>query len=344
MNPVPRPEGPCTAPGASRQRRVFPTAQAFVLATALLPSTAVHTEPLLVRNQHPLAAPFGLPSPLPSRLPSPGSGAIAATFNWTSFEATDATADRDHTLDGETQEWRVQAVRALGTRLAVHGAVAWRRLEAGSLDGFIDDWHEALGLPEGSRDKLPEDELLLVYRRAGVAALRIDSPRSGFADVPLALGYQVLDAGTRALAAWLTVKLPAGEADDLSGSGATDVALSLSGEWRPRDRWLLFGQLNAAWLGTGDLLPRLQQDAAWSALGGASWQAWRCLELTAQVEANSALFDTGLDDLDGDALVVAVGGTCRTRGGWHIGAGIVEDLEPDASPDVTFTFALQRAF
>ena len=315
-----------------------------LLAAALLSAPALHADPLVVRSQHPLVTLFGLPSPMPSRLPPPGSGAVTATFNWTSFEVTDATGERDYTLDGETQEWRVQANHALGARFAMYGAVSWRRLEAGSLDGFIDDWHAAFGLPGGSRGQLPEGELLLEYRRAGVAAMRVDAPKSGVADVPLALGYPVVDSDTRALAAWLSVKLPIGDAADLTGSGAADLALSLAGEWRPHERWTLFGQLNAAALGQGDLLPELQHDAAWSALAGVSWEAASGFDLTAQVEANSAVFDTGLDDLDGDALVLGFGGSYRTQGGWRFDAGLVEDLEPDASPDITFSFALHRAF
>ena len=66
-----------------------------------------------------------------------------------------------------------------------------------------------------------------------------------------------------------------------------------------------------AWLGEGDVLADLQQDFAGSLLAGATWNAWRSLELTTQLEANTAVLDTGTD-LDGDAVVLTIGGRYRT--------------------------------
>jgi hypothetical protein len=332
----------------SRRRRTSPgkparaSSCALVLATAALP--AAHAEPFLVRNAHPLVANFGLPGPMPARLPAPGSMAAAGTFNWTSFAVTERTDDREFTLDGEVQELRLQATHPLGARFALHGELAWRRLDAGSLDGFIDDWHSALGLPDGSRGQLPADSLLLEYRVVDGPSWRVDSATSGIADIPVALGYQLVATETRALAAWLSVDAPTGRADDLTGNGAVDVALSLAGQARLHERWAVFGQLNATWLGQGDVLPALQKEHAWSALGGVTWHAWRSLDVTAQVEANSAVFDTGFDDLDGDAIVLTFGGSYVTQGGWRCDLGFVEDVQPDASPDITFNFGLRRAW
>jgi hypothetical protein len=310
---------------------------------ALLAPTA-RSEPFPVRNQHPLAALYGLPAPLPARLPAAGTGTLGATVGWTSFEATDSTGDRTYTLDGEVFEARVLADRALGEDFALHVEVAYRSLSEGSLDSFIDDWHGAFGLPGGSRHLLPENELLLEYRAGEAAIWRLDSSTSGIADLPVALGYALVATETSAASAWLSVKLPTGSADDLTGSGAPDVALSVAAQTRPGSRWEWFGQANVAWLGEGDFLPRLQQEFAWSVLGGVTWNAWRGLDLTAQVEANSALLDTGLSDLDGDAAVLTFGGSYETQRGWRFDLGIVEDIEADAAPDVTFLLGLRRTF
>lgn len=326
----------CTSPG--RWTRAWSCV--LVLATAALP--VAQAEPFLVRNTHPLVAIFGLPGPLPARLPAPGSTAAAGTFDWTSFAVTERTDDREFTLDGEVQELRVQATHPLGARFALHGELAWRKLDAGSLDGFLDAWHSALGLPDGSRDQLPEDSLLLEYRAVDGPSWRIDSATSGIADIPVALGYQLVATETRALAAWFSVDAPTGSADDLTGNGAVDIGLSLAGQARRHERWVVFGQLNAAWLGQGDVLPTLQKKHAWSALGGVTWHAWRSLDVTTQVEANSAVFDTGFDDLDGDAIVLTFGGSYVTQGGWRFDLGFVEDVQPDASPDITFNFRLRR--
>ena len=308
----------------------------------LLFATPGHADPILTRNQHPLATLYGLPLPLAARLPAPGSGRAGGSINWSNFATTDTTDRRSYTLDGEVFELRLQAEHALGERFAVHGELAWRQLSGGSLDSLVESWHELFGLPNGARNRLPQDALLIEYRSSESTLLRVDDAASGFADLPLSLGYQLTASERGAVATWLTVKLPTGKAEDLTGSGAVDVALSLSGERQLSDRWQLFGQANVAWLGNGDVLADLQQEFAGSLLAGTTWQAWRSLELTAQLEANTAVMDTGTD-FDGDAVVLTLGGRYRTNSGWVCDFGFSEDLLIDASPDIVFLLGVRHA-
>ena len=307
-------------------------------------ATAAHAEPFLTRNQNPLLALYGLPSPLPARLPPAGGGRVAGVINWGNTEKEDFSADSNYTLDAETFELRLHFDHAFAERFALHAELPWRNVSGGSLDGFIDDWHGVFGLPGGSRRRLPEDQLLIEFERGGATLLSIDESTSGIGDIPLALGYQLYATDSSALSTWLTVKAPTGSADDLTGSGAFDVAATLAGQSQLHERWQLFGQASVAWLGEGDLLPEFQESFAWTLMGGVSWNAWRALNLTAQVEANSRLYD-GLDsEVDGDAVVLTFGGTWRTEGGWRYDVGLSEDLQAGASPDIVFIFAVARDY
>ncbi|MCX7054932.1 MAG: DUF3187 family protein [Proteobacteria bacterium] len=308
----------------------------------LLHAASGHAEPLLTRNQHPLATLYGLPMPLAARLPGPGSGSIGGNLNWSNFATTDTTERRSYTLDGEVFEVRVQGACALGERFTVQGELAWRQLSGGSLDSLVESWHDLFGLPNGSRDRLPKDALLIEYRSGDSALLRVDDESSGLADLPLSLGYQLAASERGAVATWLTIKLPTGKAENLTGSGAVDVALSLAGERQLSERWQLFGQVNVAWLGNGDVLTDLQQDFAGSLLAGTTWKAWRGLELTGQLEANTAVVDTGTD-LDGDAVVLTLGGRYRTAAGWAFEFGFSEDLQVNASPDIVFLLGVRHS-
>jgi hypothetical protein len=106
------------------------------------------------------------------------------------------------------------------------------------------------------------------------------------------------------VATWLTVKLPTGDAERLSGSGATDVALSVAASRELSDRWQPFGQASLVWLGEGDLLPELQEDYAGSLLAGLTWQATAAFELTGQLEANTAVFSDGRGSAPGRAASI----------------------------------------
>jgi len=313
-------------------------------AIVMLLTSAAHGDPLLTRNQNPLLAPYGLPSPLPARLPAAGSGRVSATLNWANAAAVETSGPYAFTLDGEAQEVRVRLEHSLGTQFAALVELPWRHLSGGSLDGFVEDWHDIFGLPGGSRWRLPRNELLIEYRQNDSVLLQVDSSSSGIADIPIALGYQIKASDGHALAGWLTVKLPVGDSDGLAGSGATDVALSVSGQTRLADRWQLFGQTDVVWLGQGDILPQLQEDFAWSALAGLSWNAWRGLDLTVQFNANSSVFDAAETDLAGDAVVLSFGASYRTASGWRFDLGMSEDIQAKASPDASFNVAVRHDF
>jgi hypothetical protein len=167
---------------------------------------SAHGDPLLTRNQNPLLAPYGLPSPLPARLPTAGSGRVAATVNWANAAAVETTGPFAFTLDGEAQELRVRLEHGVGTRFAVLVELPWRHLSGGSLDGFV--------------------------------LLHVDESSSGIADIPISLACQIKASDKHAVASWVTVKLPVGDANRLTGSGATDVAASLSGQTQLADRTL----------------------------------------------------------------------------------------------------------
>jgi len=307
-------------------------------------ATSVQAEPLLTRNQNPLLALYGLPSPLPARLPPAGGGRVAGVINWSNTEQQEFPADGNYTIDAEVFELRLHFDHGLGQRLAMHVELPWRRISEGSLDGFIDDWHGIFGLPGGSRRRLPENQFLIEFERRGETLLRRDEPASGIGDIPVAIGYQLRASERAALSAWVTLKAPAGNADDLTGSGAVDVAATLAGQSQVHERWQVFGQASVAWLGEGDLLPELQQSFAWALMGGLTWNAWRSLDLTSQVEMNSRIYD-GIDSaMDGDAIVLTFGGSWRTEGGWRFDVGVSEDLQAGASPDIAFNLAVARSY
>jgi hypothetical protein len=313
-------------------------------AMVVLLGPAAHAEPFLTRNQNPLLALHGLPSPLLARLPPAAGGRVAGVINWSNTEKQDFSPDGSYTLDAEVLELRLHFTHAFGDRFAVHAELPWRQVSEGSLDGFIDDWHGVFGLPGGSRRRLPEDQLLIAFEQGGATLLSIDESTSGIGDIPVALGYQLYATDRAALAAWLSVKAPTGSADELTGSGAVDVAATLAGQSQLHERWQIFGQASVAWLGEGDLLPDLQESFAWTLMGGLSWTAWRALDLTAQVEANSRLYDGIESELDGDAIVLTLGGSWRTAGGWRYDVGVSEDLQAGASPDIVFNFAVARVY
>ena len=287
------------------------------MMTCLAQVAPAQADPILTRNQHPLVALYGLPLPLAARLPGAGSGNIGATLNWSNIATTDTTDQRSYTLDGEVFEVRLQAGHALGERFAVQGQLAWRQLSGGSLDSLVESWHDLFSLPNGSRNRLPEDALLIEYRSGESTLLRVDDESSGLADLPLAFGYQltasdqgaVAQRGSRSRCPRARLRTSRAAVQSTSPSPWPASANCRSaGSCSGRQMWR--GSARATCWRT------CSRTSPGSLLAGATWNAWQSLELTAQLEANTAVLDTGTD-LDGDAVVLTLGG--RYQNGRRLG-------------------------
>ncbi|MGH8235829.1 MAG: DUF3187 family protein [Steroidobacteraceae bacterium] len=313
------------------------------VSAALLISAAAAAEPFPARDLNPLLAGFGLPSALPARL-SGESWTIAADLNWASTSLVQRAGAEQLIVDAETREARVTIARSWSSGFAAQLEIPYRYTGGGVLDDAIDSWHDVFSLPEGARATMPKDRIRVAYARGSTVLLDMQSPAAGLADIALDFGRSLYATSSGAAAAWLSIKVPSGDADRLTGSGATDVSLALAGEHRLGEHWSAFGQAAVAWLGDGERLPDQQRSVAWSALAGVGWRAWRGLELKAQLDAHSAVFDDADLDFLGAALVLTVGGDYRFASEWQLDIAVSEDLAVESASDVVFVLGLRRAW
>jgi hypothetical protein len=315
-----------------------PTTLAF-LASVLCASA--NASPLPTRDQNPLLGGFGLPGALDAR----GSGtksALSVELNWASTALIQTGSDEFLIVDAETRELRLSFARSFTERWSFELQVPYRNTSGGNLDGFIDNWHDVFGLPEGARRIQPDDRLRLHYWKDGVTLIETGAATEGLADASLSMQYALHSSNTAAVSAALAVKLPTGKDHWLNSSGATDVSAILAAERRFGERWTFDGQLAATWLGEGELLPRLQREFVWSGRAGISWHATPSLAFTLQMDGHSRVFDSELDFFS-ESLVATLGGNYRFGSGWMFSIGVSEDIMIEHSPDVVFVFGLRKA-
>lgn len=311
--------------------------------TLLLAASHAGADPFTVRDQNPLLAGFGLPAAMPAQLDETGVWSIGADLYWSNTALIQARGPEFLRLDAEAREARLTLQASVTDRIALQLQIPYRYTGAGNLDGFIDNWHDTFGLPDGTRSQLPQDQMGVVYSRPGSLPLNMTSSVSGLTDVQAAVGYEMISSPATAVAGWLNIKLPTGDERKLTGSGATDVSLLLAGQHRFAGRWSAFGQAAVTWLGDSDLVLAPQRSVVWSGLAGLSWQAWRGLSLKAQIDAHSAAFDSDLDFLN-EAVVLTLGGDYRFASGWRFDLGVSEDIAVEHSPDVVFVAGLKRGW
>jgi hypothetical protein len=306
-----------------------------VLSILGLPALAA---PLDVRDQNPLLAGFDIPAALPARLPEANAWSFDASFSWGSSAIIQSSARETLTVDAETRELRMAFGRTFANGYALQLELPYRNTGAGSLDSFIDGWHDFFGLPEGARPALPRDSLRIAYEREERLLIDERSSHSGIGDVALRVGKQL---GSMGMTAWLGVKLPTGDADDWTGSGSVDVTAALAAEHELSDRFSVFAQAAASWLSDGDRLASQQEQIVWSGVAGITARAFTRLTLTAQIDAHTAVFDSNEDFL-GDAVMLTIGGGYRIGDRWNVSFAVTEDIAVETASDVVFLFQIKR--
>ena len=307
----------------------------------LLISTAAAADPFPARDLNPLLAGFGLPAALPARLPGE-AWSIAADLNWASVSVVQQAGTQQLIVDAETREARLTIGRSWTNGFAAQVQIPYRYTGGGVLDSAIDSWHDIFGLPEGTRALSPKDRVRIAYASGNTVVFDERSAQSGLGDISLDFGRSLSATTATAVAAWLSVKLPSGDAARFTGSGATDVSLAIAGDHRLGEDWSVFAQAGVAWLGAGERLSDRQRDFGWSALAGIGWRASRGLELKAQLDAHSAVFDEAALDFLGDAFVLSVGGDYRFASGWQLDVAVSEDIAVESASDVVFVFGLKK--
>jgi hypothetical protein len=311
----------------------------LILALGLGAAPAARAQLLPVRDQNPLVRGAYLPLPAALAAPADGALAVAANLQWSNTVNLAATPAESMTVDEETLE----------TDLTLAGGLrgwTWRATlpvihrGAGVLDGFIDGWHRFFGLPRGDRPSRPRNAYAIDYQRSGQPA--VDAPAgTALGDLALEAGHALLAGPDGRLEGWFGLEAPTGSRRALTGDGALDAAAWLAGEARLGAGFTLAGRAGASVVGgqAAAGLP-LARRVAFGSLG-LGYAATDRLGLVVQFDAHGALARGSAVDFLGRAVELTLGGRYRLAGGASVEAGVVEDIEVDHSPDVTFQLGLR---
>lgn len=356
---VPAPSPVMARPATSRQNRGPGRAWIGKLCLASLGGLLSIAAPLYAdeysdemapfsgRSLNPLTQIYGLPdATLPQRLEA-GRIQFGLDQNLANSFSQQHRAGESLIIDGEL--WRTDLNLGIGL------PAGWRLdLELpyihhgkGRLDGPIESWHQALGLPNGGREKRPRDALLYQYSQNGGTPLRMERTRHGLGDLQLRAS-QAWPRETREVFLGLGVKLPIGDAERLTGSGATDLSASLA----LRDSQSLaaygiswFGGAGLAYLGETETgLASIQRRWAWTSHAGGGWQALPGLRLVAQLDHHSALYHSRLRAIGGHTLQFTLGLQGRLSRNLRLDIAFSEDLITTASPDFRLLAAIRQGF
>jgi hypothetical protein len=336
------------------QCRQYVTPLFIVVTAGLLQCGAVQASsqqdtdsPVAVSNRNPFVAVYGLPVAQSARLLGASQLNTALQVNVANSFSRDQSGNEAIFIDGETLHTNLQLRYGLSDRLELGLDLPYISHDGGSLDSFIDSWHEAWGLPDGDRPSYAEDQLTYDYQGQGNAVFSMSRAEQGVGDASLTLAYQLSNTPQRQWALRGALKLPTGDADVLLGSKSTDVSMSLhvsDQSFGDEYRIGLHASAGLLWMDEGEVLNQLRED--WVAFGSAtlSWQFTPAVNLKLQLDAHSAFYDSSLTELGRDAVQLTLGGTVNISNNWSIDLAVVEDIAVDTSPDVVFHIAVKAMY
>ncbi len=327
-----------------------PRCRSLLAATGLLLATPIVAradtgamlEPFASANRNPFVQVYGLPTARSARLAAPGQSQFALQLEAANSFTVNSGGNESILIDGESYRANLQWRRGVGEHLEVGLDLPYLSHDPGSMDSFIEDWHNLFGFPDGDRPDFPRDQLRYAYGRGEAVPVNLTSASSGVGDASLNAAYGWSTAANRRWALRGQVKLPTGDAEKLLGSESTDLALGLhfsDSAWRDNDV-AVHASLGALWMDEGDVLDTLRED--WAVYGSSTlaWQTTENVSLKLQLDAHTALYDSELEELGSASAQLILGGALRLGQRWVLDLAVSEDIVVDTAPDVVFMIGL----
>ncbi|OGR07580.1 MAG: hypothetical protein A2511_09225 [Deltaproteobacteria bacterium RIFOXYD12_FULL_50_9] len=214
-----------------------------------------------------------------------------------------------------------------------------------TFDGFIDNWHHFFNLPEGQRPNRANKLLEYRYRVNGLDRFLLNNSTSGLGDIMFSAGYQLPTGSSpdRAAALRTYLKLPTGDAEKLSGSGAADLGISIFGQ-ESSNALNIFGGGGLLLTGKGRVLADRRQPLVGFASLGAGWAIWEWLDLKIQFDGHTPFYESDLDELGKGSIQLNMGGALHFYKNWTLTINVAEDIMVNTAPDVVFYLELQTTF
>lgn len=305
--------------------------------------------PFAVANPNPFILIHGLPAAAPGTLLQAGESSLQLQMDLANNSIVSDEQGESISLDGESDRARLIWKHRLGEGWQLGIDLPLIAHRDGVMDHFIENWHDLLGLSNGDRSSLPKNRLLFSYERDGTTEFNLTENTSGLGDIQLLASRQLsATAAGGNLTLNTSLKLPTGDADELLGSGAAELALWVSGATPALiPSWDIGGfmQTGGVIMGKGDVLPDLQRKAVWFGGVGAYWKANEWLVLKSQLDAHSSFYRSELPQLGKASVMLTVGGTIlMNRDTGAVDLSIGENLVTDTIPDFTINLAYKKRF
>ncbi|MCB0353051.1 MAG: DUF3187 family protein [Bdellovibrionales bacterium] len=153
-----------------------------------------------------------------------GSSDLSLGVAWTSTFAE----KNSYRIDEERVESRLRWRYGLSENIEgqIEIPVLWRG--GGALDSFVDGWHDFFSLPEGGRDKAPQDDYFVSGVTTGGSSFELGESGMGLGNSIVSAKFQVLPEGEWSPALGLRPSFSLPTASDQYGHDGVDAGIEAS--------------------------------------------------------------------------------------------------------------------
>ena len=299
---------------------------------------AAHPSPFLTRNQSPFSLIYGLPLATSAKLLPTGDSRWISSLNISNTLNSQSGVDDQLFIDIETWQLNFLYDYSFKENWMFRLQLPFIQHQGGFLDSLIESYHDTFNLPEDIRPLVDRDLINVIYSQNNQQQININSQQQSLGDISLQLAWQAYTDEKQSQSYWLSIKLPTGDENKLTGSGNFDIAAWTSLDYRlNKTRWL-YGQGGLLYMGNSEVLGNIHNNWALFANAGIKFEPLDKLELKAQFDIHSALYDSEIEFLD-HVLQLTFGGSYHFNNKHQLDFAIAEDLKNAASPDVNFNIS-----
>ena len=276
----------------------------------------------------------------PYRSPRPGAWSLGLSLDYASAVELAESRQADYTLDAELLRLRLRVARDVSRSVFVMADASAQGSYAGFLDGFLNWYHDLIGIRLEAREERPTDAFLY----------RLDLPDGASRNrrpSDLYLGDLRLSAGVRRgphLQAIATVTLPTTTGPAGYGRGVVSAGVVTTVHAMLSQPWTFEGSLGLGYTPTHGDLADYQRTTFVSGSSGLRWRFWGRQSLYANLFYHSPYYhDTTISPLDRRELSLDFGWILATRSGREWRIGMTEDMEPNGPAiDIVFRLGMGR--
>ena len=362
---------------STRKTAVLVTFTVFL--SLLLPTSNVlalepwHNQPLPSSNRNPLVQVHDIPEATGVLTAPKDQLQWSSTFDIASISSEDLNSlpptnglnTESLLLDGETYRAAFKLRYGLSEQSDLSISIPLIAHSGGFGDNAISGWHKTFGLPDGNRANRADNTLDYRYQRNGQNLIDLNQSTKGLGDIRLDYRFRInsdsnngsdkvgskkvgsKNAGNNAIKSLIQmgIKLPTGNQDQLTGSGATTLSTSIQltqNHIAKAKIWSWHVSAGALWISGGGLLNSIKNDWVIYGSGGVSWQATDNIALKMQLESHSAIYKSRTEELGHTTGQLVIGLSAKISPRTIIDLYFTEDVVLHSSPDIGIGFAIHR--